>query len=105
MKFLVRGATGKLVEDPSEKRAVLLDAFRHHLHDHVKMNNVFQVFYYFFKRENRLCRQYDFYAMKFFACEQLNSVALVATWFFTDRFLQGQVRGGGGRQTNSRKKN
>ncbi len=29
--------------------------------------------------------------MKFFACEQLNSVALVATWFFTDRFLQGQV--------------
>ncbi len=35
MKFLVRGATGKLVEDPSEKRAVLLDAFRHHLHDHV----------------------------------------------------------------------
>ena len=50
MKFLVRGATGKLVEDPSEKRAVLLDAFRHHLHDHVKTNIFFSSILLFFKK-------------------------------------------------------
>jgi len=50
------------------KRAVLLDAFRKHLHN-----------------------KWDVYAIKFMACEQANFLMLIFVWFLTDRFLKGQV--------------
>ena len=67
MKFLSKGVHGKIVEDPSEKKELLLDTFHSHLHD-----------------------RYNLYAFSFFFCEQLNGAVLVVAWFLTDRFLNWQ---------------
>ncbi len=67
IKFLARGTTGKVVEDPQEKADMLVDAFHNHLH-----------------------KRYNHYAFSFFMCEQLNALALLFAWFATDRFLNGQ---------------
>ena len=69
MKFLTKGTTGKIVEDPSEKQEILIDAFRNHLHN-----------------------RYNLYAYSFFMCEQLNGIVLLISWLMTDKFLHGQVR-------------
>lgn len=51
IKFLARGATGKIVEDPREKAELLVDTFHNNLHN-----------------------RYNLYALSFFLCEQINAL-------------------------------
>lgn len=67
IKFLTKGTTGKLVEDPQEKVEILVDAFHNHLQN-----------------------KFNLYAFSFFLCEQLNLLVLIAVWFATDKFLNRQ---------------
>ena len=67
IKFLVRGATAKIVEDPREKAEHLVDTFHNNLHN-----------------------RYNLYALSFFLCEQINALVLFLAWFATDGFLKGQ---------------
>jgi len=64
MKFLVRNARGKIIEDAEEKRDSLLRVFQEHLHN-----------------------KYTKYAGIFFFCEFLNVVVVMTNMFLTNRFL------------------
>ena len=67
IKFLTRGATAKIVEDPREKAELLVDTFHNNLHN-----------------------RYNLYALSFFLCEQINALVLLLAWLATDGFLKGQ---------------
>ena len=65
MKYLAKGATGKIVEEADEKRDDLIVTFREHLDN-----------------------KYNLYAFWFFICEQLNFVVVISQWFITTKFLK-----------------
>ena len=67
MKFLAKGARGKIIEDADEKREALVQTFQDHLHN-----------------------KYNSYAFGFCVCEQLNFVVVMAQWFVTHKFLKYQ---------------
>jgi len=64
MKFLVRNARGKIIEEAEEKRESLLTVFAEHLHN-----------------------KYTRYAIIFFLCELFNLVIAIVNIFITNRFL------------------
>ncbi|XP_023325021.1 innexin inx2 isoform X2 [Eurytemora carolleeae] len=64
MKFLAKGARGKIIEDACEKRENLLRTFQEHLHN-----------------------KYNSYAAGFICCEVFNVVIVLSQIFVTNRFL------------------
>ena len=68
MKWLSKGTKDKVVDSPKEKQALLLDAFSKYL----------------LRSQDRI------YALKYFICEQANSLVLLLSWWTTHRFLKGQ---------------
>jgi len=67
MKFLVRNARGKIIEDAEEKRDCLIQTFQEHLHN-----------------------KYTKYAILFHICETLNLVVVSSQFFVVNRFLNYQ---------------
>jgi len=64
MKFLVRNAQGKIIEDPEEKRDGLIQTFQEHLHN-----------------------KYTKYAAMFYICETSNLFVVISQIFVVNRFL------------------
>jgi len=67
MKFLAKGARGKIIEEACEKRESLLSTFQEHLHN-----------------------KYNAYAAGFFCCEVGNLVVVLSQIFVTNKFLNHQ---------------
>jgi len=64
MKFLVRNARGKIIEDAEEKRDDLIQTFQEHLHN-----------------------KYNKYAAMFYICETTNLLVVISQIFVVNRFL------------------
>ncbi len=67
MKFLAKGRTDRIVEDPEEKMTKLIKTFKHNLQN-----------------------KYNRYAFGFFGCEFLNVLVVIGQFFVTNVFLRGQ---------------
>jgi len=67
MKFLAKGARGKIIEDACDKRENLLRTFQEHLHN-----------------------KYNSYAAGFMCCEVFNVIVVVSQFFLTNKFLNHQ---------------
>ena len=65
MKYLAKGARGKIIEDADKKRDDLIMVFRQHLKN-----------------------KYNFYAGCFFVLEQINFLIVIVQWFVTSKFLK-----------------
>jgi hypothetical protein len=67
MKYLGKGTTGKIIEEPEDKMKRLLQTFKDNLQN-----------------------KYNRYAFIFFACEILNVIVVASQFFITNSFLQNQ---------------
>ena len=65
MKYLAKGARGKIIEDADKKRDDLIMVFRQHLKN-----------------------KYNFYAGCFFVLEQINFLIVIVQWLVTSKFLK-----------------
>jgi len=84
MKFFGKGTTSRFVEDPEEKREKLVKV-RDCLKSPFNLFLFLLIFLQFFT-EN-IHNKYNIYYFGFMACELLNFVVVVISFFLTHRFL------------------
>ena len=80
MKFLVRNARGKIIEDPEEKRDSLIQTFQ-------VLYFIYTFYFSFCFVQEHLHNKYTKYAAMFYICETSNLLVVISQIFVVNRFL------------------